>query len=118
MRTLILTALLLSFCAQAMADLNIEAGVGQAILDHNGTPFERMANVGYQIPFHTDFFVRPEAGYFMALAGDGKSSWWATTLVGIRALSKTGPELHVAIGPTYLATPDYQYLSGQLPVFA
>ena len=51
--------------------------------------------------------MRPEAIYFDDPAGGGqKSSFILTDRFGVRALAKSGIELHIAFGPSYLVTPD------------
>lgn len=104
--TYLVCLLALCLCAafQARADLSVNVGVGKGITTPH-TPFERTVAVGYQFAWG-DFFVRPEAGYFLDISGKGKSSFWAAPLIGVRALSNVGPELHVAIGPGYLQNPD------------
>lgn len=94
----------------AHADTVASIGVGKGIFGDHGTPFERVAALGYQFEW-SDFFIRPEAGYFEDISGNGKSSFWAAPLFGVRALSKVGPELHIAFGPGYLQNPD-QILGG------
>lgn len=105
----LIAALLMTSVAHA--DAVVSVGVGKGILsDQHGTPFERVVAAGYQFSWG-DFFVRPEAGYFMDISGQGKSSFWAAPLLGVRALSSVGPELHLAVGPGYLQNPD-QILGG------
>ena len=98
--------LLLLISSITQADVLLSVGAGKGIIDRNGTPFERVAEVGYQLPFAADFFVRPEAGYFEDISGNGRSSFWVTPVMGVRALSTVGPELHIAVGPGYLENPD------------
>jgi hypothetical protein len=105
---LFFTLLVPSIC---WADATVSIGTGKGILGDHGTPFERVVALGYQRTLLQDFFVRPEAGYFEDISGNGKSSGWVSTLLGIRALSSVGPELHLAVGPSYLQNPD-QVLGG------
>lgn len=110
MRALILlVAAILSHLA--LADVSLSVGTGKGIMGDHGTPFERAAALGYQYQFGTGIFIRPEAGWFMDISGQGMSSFWAAPLVGVRAKSQVGPELHLAIGPGYLQNPD-QVLGG------
>lgn len=102
--------LVLLFTSLAQADLVTSVGVGKGIMEGHGTPFERVAALGYQFNWG-DFFMRPESGWFEDLSGNGKSSLWIAPLVGVRALSQVGPELHIAMGPGYLQNPD-QVLGG------
>lgn len=108
MKKLISLFLLLSSFANADAVISI--GVGKGIMEGHGTPFERTAILGYQFNFG-DFFVRPQGSYFLDVSGQSKSSLWASTLLGVRAVSRVGPELHLAVGPGYLQNPD-QILGG------
>lgn len=101
---------LLFISTNSRADLVTSVGVGKGIFGDHGTPFERAASLGYQFDWG-DFFVRPEAGYFEDISGSGKSSLWLSPLMGVRALSGAGPELHIAVGPGYLQNPD-QVLGG------
>lgn len=101
----IISLFVLCFSIAAQADIVTSVGVGKGIFGDHGTPFERATAIGYQFDFG-DFFVRPEGGYFLDISGSGKSSLWAAPLLGVRALSAVGPELHLAIGPGYLQNPD------------
>lgn len=103
MKKLIL--LVLFFSSFARADLVTSIGVGKGIMEGHGTPFERVGILGYQFNAG-DFFVRPQAGYFLDVSGQNKSSIIASTLFGVRAVSQVGPELHLAVGPAYLQHPD------------
>lgn len=105
MLKILLLISLFCFSFFARADVVTSVGVGKGILGEHGTPFERAVAIGYQFDFG-DFFVRPEAGYFEDISGQGKSSAWAAPLLGVRALSQVGPELHIAVGPGYLQNPD------------
>lgn len=96
--------LLLSSVVQA--DLVLGVGAGKGILDKGGTPFERVFQVGYQKTVAPDLFVRPQAIYFTDNSGRGLSSFLPSVLVGVMASSKTGTELHIAAGPSYLQNPD------------
>lgn len=89
----------------AQADLSVSVGTGKGILDVPGTHFERVGALGYQLSWG-DFFLRPEVGFFGDLSGRGRSSFWIVPLIGVRALSRSGPELHIAGGPGYLQNPD------------
>jgi hypothetical protein len=104
---LALVALLLG-AISAQAELVLSAGTGANILE--GSPFERVAAVGYQLTAE-NFFVRPELGMFGDYSGHGQSSLWAAPLFGVEAQSSVGPELHLAMGPGYLQNPD-QVLGG------
>ncbi len=95
----------------SMADATISVGVGKGVMEEKGTPFERMLAVGYEHALPAGVFVRPEAGWFMDISGNGKSSAWAAPLLGVRAQSQVGPELHIAMGPGWLQNPD-QVLGG------
>lgn len=101
---LILSLLMLS--TSALADLTATVGIGKGVLEHNGTPFDRMASLGYQIDLPLDFYVRPQAGYFLDISGVNKSSFWGTAQVGVKANTATGAMLNVGIGPSYLQNPD------------
>lgn len=101
---ILLTLLLLS--ATAQADLVLGVGAGKGILDKNGTPFERIFQVGYQKDIAPDVFLRPQVVYFSDNSGNGHSSLLPSVLVGVSAKSKTGTELHIAAGPSYLQNPD------------
>lgn len=105
MRSFILSAILLC-TAVAHADPVLSVGIGKGALYHNGTAFERSVVLGYQHNIAKEFFVRPEAGYFLDISGSGKSSLWGAALLGVSAKSTTGPELHVGFGPGYLQNPD------------
>lgn len=107
MKFLILVLLSLS----AHADLVINVGSGKGITGAPGTPFERTVIAGYQLPFDHDLFFRPEVGYYIS-GGRGESSSWISVPLGVRALSRTGTEWHVAVGPSYLSNPDYVILGG------
>lgn len=96
---------LLLISTSAWADLSFSIGTGKGIFGSPGTPFERVVAAGYQLSW-SDFFLRPEAGYFEDLSGHGKSSYWLSSLLGVRALSTVGPELHIGVGPSYLQNPD------------
>lgn len=110
MRKLLLAAaILLAF--EARADIALSVGVGKGIMGDPGTPFERMVALGYQKHLLPELYLRPEATYFLDISGQGKSSFVGSALVGIEAKSTVGPELHVAIGPSYLQNPD-QILGG------
>lgn len=102
----LLLPLLLMFSSLASADLNLSVGLGKGVLGNPGTPFERSVAVGYQFLLKDDLFIRPEVGYFADISGNGKSSLWVAPLVGVRALSQVGPELHIAMGPGWLQNPD------------
>lgn len=108
MRSLITSLLLLPLLLSnlALADLSVSVGAGKAITDHPAEPFERAIALGYQFPIAADLFIRPEGGYFLDVSGQGKSSFWAAPLLGVRALSRTGSEIHLAVGPGYLDQPD------------
>jgi len=108
----IITVLLSNAVFAYAGDLLISAGVGQNILDRNGIPFERVGSIGYCYGLGPDLFIKPEAGYFGALAGDGLSSGWITSVIGVKATSQVGPQLHIGLGPSYLTTPDNIKLSG------
>lgn len=95
----------------ANADLVTSVGIGKGVMKGNGTPFERALAIGWEHPFITGFFVRPEAGWFMDNSGEGLSSPWASTLGGVRATSPMGATMHLAVGPAYLHNPD-QKLGG------
>jgi hypothetical protein len=101
--------LLLLISHAVLADVSLGVGAGQGVFEAPGTPFERVASLGYQIPVG-DFFIRPEAIYF---AGVGPSSFLFTTKIGVRTLVG-GFEAHLAIGPSYLSNPDPVYLGGHL----
>jgi hypothetical protein len=90
----------------AQADVVLSVGTGKGITGESGTPFERMVALGYEHDFTAGFFVRPEAGYFLDISGQGLSSMWAAPLFGVRAVSQVGPILHLAVGPGYLQNPD------------
>lgn len=104
MKLLLLALALVS--TSAHADPVLSVGIGKASFYHNGTPFERSVVLGYQHNIREGFFVRPEAGYFLDISGNGKSSLWGAALAGVTAKSKTGPELHIGFGPGYLQNPD------------
>lgn len=104
MRAIILALLALTSTAQA--DLTLSVGVGKNIMKQNGTPFERMVAVGFEHEFPVGVFLRPEAGYFLDTSGKTLSSIWVAPLLGVRAKSKVGPALHLAVGPGYLQNPD------------
>lgn len=106
MLSLFFTVIAMLASCPARADLSVSVGAGKGIIEAPGTPFERVGAVGYQFPFATDLFVRPEVGYFADIGGSGKSSLWAAPLLGVRAHSQVGPELHIAVGPAYLQNPD------------
>lgn len=98
---------LLLFCSTlAWSEVSVSVGAGKGILDKKGTPFERVAVVGYQFNPWADVFIRPEAGYFEDLSGSGKSSYWVAPLAGVKASSLSGAELHIGMGPGYLQNPD------------
>lgn len=102
---LLLITVLMS--VSASADLVLGVGAGKGILNVAGTPFERLAVVGYQRSLGYDFFIRPEAGYFEDLSGgDHKSSLWIDPMFGIRAKTISGPELHLGVGPGWIKNPD------------
>lgn len=109
-KLIIFLAILLS-SALAQADLVTSVGIGKGALRGNGTPFERAIAIGWEQPFTTGFFVRPEGGAFMDNSGEGKSSPWLSTLGGVRATSPMGATMHLAVGPGYLHNPD-QKLGG------
>jgi len=111
MRKLLPLLLFLAFSSLASADAVVNVGVGKGIFGAPGTPFERSVSGGYQWVIGTDFFVRPEAGWFEDLSGHGESSLWVSPLIGVRTISHFGPELHIAVGPAYLQNPD-QVLGG------
>lgn len=94
------------FAQRAGADLVLGVGAGKAILDTHGTPFERAFQVGYQKTIAPDVFIRPQVLYFTDNSGNGKSSLLISTLIGVRAHSFTGTELHLAAGPSWLQHPD------------
>lgn len=102
----IILGLLIFFSTFASADVSISVGAGKNITDHPAVPFERAVALGYQFPIGYDFFIRPEGGYFLDVSGSGKSSFWAAPLLGVRAVSKSGTEIHIAVGPGYLDQPD------------
>lgn len=102
-----ITLALLLLSTPALADVTLSLGAGKGAFGDPGTPFERVMSVGYEHTFHTGVFVRPQVGYFIDNAGGGQlSSGWVTTLFGVKAKSKVGPELHFAVGPSYLQHPD------------
>jgi hypothetical protein len=105
--TINFTAIFFLLTSIAYGDLLLSVGVGQGIFGASGTPFERVVEIGYEVPFAGDFFFRPEAGYFEDLSGGGnKSSAWGGVVFGVRALTTSGLEIHVSVGPTYLQSPD------------
>jgi len=67
---LILTLIL---TATAQADIVLSLGAGKGIMGDHGTPFERVAALGYQKAWG-DFFIRPEAGWFMDISGQGRKT--------------------------------------------
>ena len=108
--------LLLLITSVASAGVPVASvGIGKNAMYHNGTPFERAIEAGYQFEWG-DFYARPEIGGFFCPGGPGNSSLYGATLFGVRALSSVGPELHVGFGPEYLVSPDGIELSGHFQV--
>lgn len=93
------------------SDVALSVGVGKGIMGDSGTPFERMVALGYQKQLLPELYIRPEGTYFLDISGQGKSSLVGSVLMGVEAKSSVGPELHFAIGPSYLQNPD-QVLGG------
>lgn len=90
----------------ALADVSLSVGVGKGIMGDPGTPFERMVGLGYQYNLAPELYIRPEGTYFLDISGQGRSSLVGAALLGVKAKSTVGPELHFAIGPAYLQNPD------------
>jgi hypothetical protein len=87
----------------AQAELITSFGAGKGIF--NETPFERVASLGEQFNVSDNFFLRPEVGYFNA-NNIGQSSAWYSALLGVQVNTQSGLNTHLAIGPSYLQTPD------------
>lgn len=113
---LVLICLTSLVCRNCFAEATAMIGAGKGITGEPGTPFERVAVIGYQHAFSPDFFARGEIGKFEDYSGNGKSSAWITPIFGIKAVSKMGPELHVGAGPGYLHVPD-NILGGHFQFF-
>jgi hypothetical protein len=99
----VLLASLLLMSSSASADVVASVGAGKGILSDQ--PFERVGCVGYQYNFNSNFFVRPEVGYFNANSV-GTSSSWTGGLLGVQVTSTAGTNVHLASGPAYLQNPD------------
>jgi len=95
--------LLLSlFSFSARADIVANVGVGRGVLYHD--PFERSISVGFQRPLD-GYSVRFELGAWGG--GPGQPSVYGSFLVGMTVSpNEFGAESHVALGPTYISTPD------------
>lgn len=106
-KTLLLIVLLLSrpsLGSNNAVVLNI--GVGSGIMKGPGTPFERSFQLGFEHWLAPGLFVRPQAGYFLDVSGENKSSFTASGLIGVAAKSPMGAVLHLAFGPMWLQNTD------------
>jgi hypothetical protein len=103
-----MTRLLLLMLAVASLPVHaavvLSVGAGKGALDNQ--PFERVAAIGYVVPFGAGFGIRPEVGGFFDYAPGHQSSFFLAAPLEFRARASDGLFASLAFGSGWLMRPD------------